>query len=181
MMMVPMMMSADGTGATQPVPMMNPYMPQAAMAPAYCPMPAHPMVAPVAAAPATAATTSAQVPVQVPAAPPAAAPLSTPGRQQEASMLGAAQGQSSHQPQAQYHQTYPYMMPAPMAGGGYMMPMPGHHMAVSPGQHMAMMAHPQSMQMVLQQQHQESQNGRQEQKDSSPVLNGGSGNLAHCA
>jgi hypothetical protein len=94
-------------------------------------------------------------------------------------MIAAAQ--PSHQPQAQYHQTYPYMMPAPMAGGSYMMPMPGHHMAMSPGQHMAMMAHPQSMQMVLQQQQQESQNGRQEQKESSPVLNGGSGNLAHCA
>jgi hypothetical protein len=181
MMMVPMMM--DGSGAS--VPMMNPYMPQASMAPAYCPMPTITMGAPVAAAPATAATTAAQGSVQAPAAPPAAAAPSSSGRQQEAVgvMMAAAHGQAqlSHQPQAQYQPTYPYMMPAPMAGGGYMMPMPAHHMAMSPGQQMGMMAHPHSMQMAFQNQHQEIQNGRQEQKDSSPVLHGGSGNLAHCA
>lgn len=174
MMMVPMMMSSDGSGAPAAMPMMNPYMPQA-MPQAFCPMPPQAMTSSVAApsqpgtvpppaaqAPAVAMATTAQ---QVPA------PVAMMAPQPMAAAAFPQQHHQQGQAPQQQAPSFPYMMAPHMAGGGFMMPIPapGHTMV---GQPMSTMA-------VQQGTTQESQ-GQQEQKDSSSGLSGGS-NLAHCA
>ena len=188
--MVPMMMSADGSGATSAVPMMTPYMgapPAAAMPQAYCPVPQQQVAAPVTAtnpAPPTTSTPAPSSGASTPAAPPAAqAPVAGAGAPNHHQMMAAPQ--SMGQPQAVA--PYPFMMQAPMAGG-YMMPVPtaGHHPQMHqhhpmmPGQPMAMVPHQASMAPLPQGPQQDGQGNVQEQKDSSPGMNGGS-NLAHCA
>ena len=188
-MMVPMMMSADGSGATSAVPMMNPYMggqPAPVMPQAYCPMPQQHMFAPPAAAAAPAGQPTS-APAQAPAAstptppPVAQAPVAAATHHP---MMAAPQQMGQPQVAAA---PYPFMMQAPMGGGGYMMPVPtaGHHAQMQhhpmmAGQPMTMPPHQTAMTSVPQGQQQDGQSNIQEQKDSSPGMNGGS-NLAHCA
>lgn len=187
MMMVPMMMSADGSGATSAVPMMNPYMgaqPAPVMPQAYCPMPQQHMAAPVAAA--------------APGAPPASAAAQAPAASTPAPhpVAQAPVAAATHHPMMAAPQQmgqpqvapYPFMMQAPMGGGGYMMPVPTtehhsqmqQHHPMMPGQPMTMVPHQAPMAPVPQVPQQDGQSNIQEQKDSSPGMNGGS-NLAHCA
>lgn len=178
MMMVPMMMSSDSSGA--PVPVMNPFMQQQAAMQhqvgmqSFCPMPPQAINPAVAAAPHSGA---AQAPLASTGAAPAA-PFATPTMM--AAPVAATHPQQPGQPAVPPTQAaaFQYMMP-PIAGGAYMMPIPAasHHMS---GQPIAMVQQHISTVGVQQRSSSDQQSGQQEQKESSPSLNGGS-NLAHCA
>ena len=176
MMMVPMMMSSDGSGGA--VPMMNPFMPQ--MPQAFCPMPPQALAAPVA--PAVAATAAPAAPSQTPApavapgAPVPGAPIAAPTVMAPTNVPPTAQQQSGQAvpPPQPATPAFPYMMAPQMPGARtFMMPtaMPGQPMMMA--QTMPTMGLPQGAMQT-------DPNGQSDPKDSSSGLNAGS-NLAHCA